>query len=385
MRRLGSLLSLVGLAVVSCLVPDLELVDELPGAGGDASAAGGSSAAAAGKGSTTQGGSSTNAGTQNGDAGMDAGGASATGGGAPPVGEAGNGAGGDGTMILDDAAPSCAELSKTACRGESCCAILPAPGCTGCDATSGKYTVSPLRLDKYEVTVGRFRAFVEAYTGPPKAGAGAHPKVAGSGWLADWNGNMATDSAALESAMEFRPCKLLSVRTWTKEPGDNEQKPANCLTWYEAFAFCAWDGGFLPTELDWQAAASGGAENRMYAWAGATLDIDHALYGACGNGVSAACDLSSILEVGSKPAGAGKYGHLDLTGSVWEWLLDSPDSELPTTLPCNDCASLGVSNYRSIRGGSWPEDASYMPVARRVEDPADSSWYNVGIRCAHAP
>lgn len=381
MRRLGSMLGLSGLVVVSCLVPDMELVQTLPGAAGAIGTAG-----AAGNGSNTKGGSSANACTQNGDAGQDVGGTNGTDGGAPPIGTAGADQGGEGNVPLDDTALSCGALSKTACHGESCCTKLPVPGCTGCDAPDGKYTVSPLQLDKYEVTVGRFRAFVEAYQGAPAIGTGAHPKVAGSGWLADWNGNMPTDSAALASAMEFRECKVTTVRTWTKEPGPNEQKPANCLTWYEAFAFCAWDGGFLPTELDWQAAATGGDENRMYAWKGATLDIDHALYGACGMGVSSKCDLSSILEVGSKPAGAGKWGHLDLIGSVWEWLLDSPnDSKLPVSQPCSDCASLGVSNYRAIRGGSWPEDMSYQSSTRRVSDPADSSWYNVGIRCAHAP
>ena len=383
MRRLGSLLGLSGLAVVSCLVPDLELVRNLPGAAGAAGTAGGTGAA--GNGSNTKGGSSANAGTQNGSAGISAGGTDATDGGAPPLGTAGDAQGGEGNGPLDDSALSCAALSKTACHGESCCTQLPVPGCTDCDGTDGKYTVSPLVLDKYEVTVGRFRAFVEAYDGPPAIGVGAHPKVPGSGWLAEWNGNMPTDSKALASAMEFRECKLLAVRTWTSEPGVNEQKPANCLTWYEAFAFCAWDGGFLPSELDWQAAAIGGNENRMYPWDGATLDSEHALYGAC-SGASPKCDLSSILEVGSKPAGAGKQGHLDLIGSVWEWVLDSPnDSKLPVSQPCNDCASLGVSNYRAIRGGSWAEDVSYQSPTRRVVDPADSSWYNIGIRCAHAP
>ena len=72
-------------------------------------------------------------------------------------------------------------------------------------------------------------------------------------------------------------------------------------------------------------------------------------------------------------------------GSVWEWILDSPSGTFPAAKPCNDCASLGVSDYRSIRGGSWPEDPSYMLAARRTEDPADSIWYNVGIRCARKP
>jgi hypothetical protein len=34
--------------------------------------------------------------------------------------------------------------------------------------------------------------------------------------------------------------------TWTSSPGNNELKPIVCANWYEAYAFCIWDGGFLP-------------------------------------------------------------------------------------------------------------------------------------------
>lgn len=374
-----------GFVVVSCLVPDVELVESLPGKAGSASGAGkggagGSSAVAGSSGNSGAG----KAGAKGGDG---AGGTSATEGGTgDTLAGAGSGSSGDGNVPLDDTALSCNALSKTACRGESCCATLPVPGCTDCDFPLGNSSsISPFRLDKYEVTVGRFRAFVEAYEGPPTPGAGAHPMIEGSGWQPTWDGNMFANSAELVNAMQFRPCTLTAIRTWTNEPGEQEQKPANCLTWYEAFAFCAWDGGFLPTEMEWQFAAVGGDEHRKYAWGSSSLDIEHALYGACNKGTSTVCDQSSILEVGSKPLGVGRWGHLDLTGSVWEWILDSQSSAFPAEQPCSDCASLGVSSYRGIRGGSWPEDESYMPADRRQEDGAGDSWYNVGIRCAYEP
>jgi len=376
MRWLGCVLSGAGLLVVACVVPDLELVHSFAaGAGGTPGVAGTSHAGSAGN-----------------DAAAGAGGAApAPEGGAPTTGDGGGSAAAAGETSVDpdatdDTAPSCAALSKTACHGESCCVSTLVPGCTGCTLqVATTFDVAAFELDKYEVTVGRFREFVRTYAGPPKVDAGAHPELAGSGWNADWNDDIAVSKAELASAMELRACKALEIRTWTKTPGASEQKPITCLTWYEAFAFCAWDGGFLPTELEWHFAATGGDEARKYPWVGNNLDPEHALYGACGNGVSTPCDETSLLEVGSKPAGAGKWGHLDMAGSVWEWLVDSTNGSFPAAEPCSNCANLASDGGRRIAGGSWVEDASYLPAAQCLGDPAESVWYNVGIRCARVP
>ena len=50
-------------------------------------------------------------------------------------------------------------------------------------------------------------------------------------------------------------------QTWT---ANNDNLPMNCITWFEAFAFCIWDGGRLPTELEWNYAAAGGSSQNVY-------------------------------------------------------------------------------------------------------------------------
>src|SRR5215510_9585853 len=151
----------------------------------------------------------------------------------------------------------------------SCCEpAMTIPGDTflrGYDAAIDLYndmnypaTVSSFVLDKYEVTVGRFRKFVEAGQGtqgsPPAAGVGAHPRLSGSGWDSAWNTNLGDDTVALKNQVK---CSS-TYQTWTDAPGINENKPMNCVTWYEAMAFCIWDGGYLPTEAEWSYAAMGG-------------------------------------------------------------------------------------------------------------------------------
>ena len=305
------------------------------------------------------------------------------GGGPGDAGAGSGGEGGDGTITTGKSGfPSCETISDTACSGDDCCASLLVTGCTDCAFPYGyTSTVSDFRLDKYEVTVGRFRSFVNAYEGPPAMDAGARSAIPGSGWQSDWNDDIGIDSVDLVNDLLLRPCAELTIRTYTEDPGGNEAKPMNCMTWYEAFAFCVWDGGFLPTEIQWQYAAAGGAENREYPWPESAVDTDRALYGYCGEGVSSACAVENILEVGSKPLGVGKFGHLDLAGSMWEWVLDYFGAPYPAQ-PCSDCANLDGTTPRVIRGGGWPEPVTLQNTSERGNDPPESSWMNVGLRCA---
>jgi formylglycine-generating enzyme required for sulfatase activity len=300
-------------------------------------------------------------------------------------------------------------------------------------------TVSSFKLDKFEVTVGRFRAFVEAGEGtlakPPATGSAAHPKIANSGWNAEWNDaakNLFPSSkAALESA--------LNGGTWSATPGANEIRPITNVTWFLAFAFCGWDGGRLPTNAEWNYAAAGGSEQRLYPWEGTNIDDSYASYDCdysgpdyncvpvfglrCSDGTvcvtqGALCPNGStcsnvqtgtsctgcatypaeIALVGALPNGVARWGHFELAGNVAEWTLDaSGDKEnilLPT--PCNDCASLVPGNPEGLsaggsddtfmvtRGGHWNVLNTTTPLRNTSATAAqfETKSQEIGFRCA---
>jgi formylglycine-generating enzyme required for sulfatase activity len=237
-------------------------------------------------------------------------------------------------------------------------------------------TVSDFYLDQYEITVGRFRAFVNAGLGtqerPPADGAGAHPKIADSGWNSVWNQHLPMNTAALKTAL-----KCFVHQSWTDSAGSNENKPINCLDWHTAFAFCAWDGGRLPTEAEWNYAASGGSEQRYYPWsqpaASTAIDDSFAVY--CGG-------TCSLQQVGSRsPKGDGKWGQSDLGGNAWEWTLDWDPVQYP--MPCQDCAAVTSGSYRAFRSGSNDDIAPTLRSAtRHVYYPEYRG--NIGARCARS-
>jgi formylglycine-generating enzyme required for sulfatase activity len=235
--------------------------------------------------------------------------------------------------------------------------------------------VSAFRLDKYEVTVGRFRSFVETGEGtrqhPPTATAGAHVKIPGSGWDSSWNINLTMDASSLIAAVKCDP-----ARAWTDVPGTNEGLPMNCVTWYEAAAFCSWDGGYLPTEAEWNFAAAGGDEQRAYPWstppASTAIDCAHANYAGC---------VSGVGYVGDRANGDGKWGQSDLAGNALEWILDWAADPYPTA-NCDDCANLLPATGRILRGGSVLYDVTFQRASLRKALVPTSRFADVGFRCA---
>ena len=283
---------------------------------------------------------------------------------------------------------SCMGMRGNECQGGDCCASPVVPGTTmplsfrlgGASGTS-LATISTFALDKYEVTVGRFRNFVKAYQGAPEPNAGAHPLIPGSGWQRAWTGFIA------QTATELPQSGLCALRDQTWNAAD-DSLPMNCVDWFSAFAFCAWDGGRLPTSAEWEYAAVGGTEQRPYPWGAAALDnlpttASYANYNCMGDGsLPEVCSFMDILRVGSKPAGIGKFGQMDLGGSMFEWGLDSYAS-YPAT--CTDCANLTAGADRVVRGGSWYTNSSYLTGTYRLSGQPDNPTNSAGVRCARNP
>lgn len=280
---------------------------------------------------------------------------------------------------------SCVGLASDCGPGqnENCCLSPVVSGGTYNRSNDVAYpaTVSDFRLDRFEITVGRFRKFVEAYPGSkPASGAGAHPLIGGSGWDSAWDGALPADQAALKTAMKCHA----TLQTWTDTAGANEVLPQNCLDWYTAFAFCAWDGGRLPTEAEWNYAAAGGNEQRPYPWGTVSPDATYAVYDCNGDGNPGGCDFQDIAPIGSKsPKGDAKWGQADLAGSMAEWNLDRYQPMYAN--PCNNCASILNGSYRVLRGGDWYDVASFMLSSFRGDFPPGFHAIYLGARCARTP
>jgi formylglycine-generating enzyme len=150
----------------------------------------------------------------------------------------------------------------------------------------------------------------------------------------------------------------------------------NCLTWYQAFAFCIWDDARLPTEAEWEYAARGGDEERLYPW------------GYVPDSSRVNCASGSVIRVGEAGAGrdSGRWGHVDLVGNVWEWARDRYDPSfyaLPQASAPDPVNPFLEQGYPITRGASWwgnpPENATTWG---RSYFEAQKENTTMGVRCA---
>ncbi len=309
----------------------------------------------------------------------------------------------DGSETGIDCGGACPPCATTSCEGggpgtgndcgpnqKDCCETVLVPGGTFNRGNDPQFpaTLSSYYLETFEVTVGRFRNFVNSGHGtqqnPPAPGDGAHKLIPNSGWDSAWNSKLKSTSTSFRSAIT---CES-AYDTWTDAPGPNELKPVTCMTWFEAFAFCAWDGGRLPTEAEINYAQTGGSEQRAFPWGMGPVNSMYLVFDCNADGsASGQCAASDVPAVGSRsPLGDGKWGHTDLAGSMTEWSRDAFMNKMPQ--PCTDCAQLTdpVVDGIATRGGSFKSVQLFVVNTKRAWIESDFRIHaSMGIRCAKDP
>ena len=206
-----------------------------------------------------------------------------------------------------------------------------------------EFEVKLFRMAKYLVTNAQFEAFIKAEDGYRNE---------------EWWKGIRKQSDRPETAF------------WKES-----NAPRETVSWFEAIAFCCWlsqrTGSKLrlPTEWEWQQAATGGDPTREYPWPGG-WDTSR-----CNSTESR---LDRTTAVGMYPHGATKQGVLDMAGNVWEWCLNTYEQpEAPESL-CIDESKTS----RVFRGGSWNYAQELLHVSGRFMYNADVRLNFIGFRLA---
>ncbi len=169
------------------------------------------------------------------------------------------------------------------------------------------------------------------------------------------------------------------IRMW-KSPSWNpaEDHPIVNLDWEQASAYCAFVGGRLPTEAEWEFAARGPA-SRQFPWGEEWRD-------GMANSADPSDGFPQTAPVGSFRGGAGPFGHLDLAGNVTEWVADWYDPAGYPATGGRDPRGPASGTHRVLRGGGFNvADHGALRGANRAHASPDKILANIGFRCAMDP
>jgi sulfatase modifying factor 1 len=215
-----------------------------------------------------------------------------------------------------------------------------------------RVTLDDFYLDEYLVTNAEFKRFVEA--NPDWRAGRIPPKLDNGNYLRHWG--------------------------TTRSSAARPDHPVVNVNWYSAVAYCNWMKKRLPSEAEWEYAASGGS-NVLFPWGDEPVNKTRANY------------LGSALDT-TTPVGTyapNRLGLFDMAGNVWEFLADEWRA-YPATPQKNPVAGeeelsgntafLQVTTRRVIRGGSFGGDPVNLWVKYRDSHPPNGSREFVGFRCA---
>ena len=130
---------------------------------------------------------------------------------------------------------------------------------------------------------------------------------------------------------------------------DRQLHPVNCVDWDQAQAYAKFKGARLPSEAEFEYAATSGGRNQKYPWGNNEPNSKLAVFNA-----------DSTMPVCSKPKGNTAHGLCDMSGNVWQWVQDGRTHD--------GSVVEGAGARRVARGGSFIDaDGRFL----RVDYPID--------------
>jgi formylglycine-generating enzyme len=190
---------------------------------------------------------------------------------------------------------------------------------------------------------------------------------------------------------QYRAFCVATDRTYPSDPGWTgmpnyfvntayNNYPVVNVSWQDAKDFCLWRGTDyrLPTEAEWERAAKGNADNRLWPWGDIWVSANANISGV-GDGYGYTSPVGSYLN------GISLAGCYDMAGNVWEWC---EDDWHPGYMDAPSDGSAWIDTPRGsnrvLRGSSWYTDGTLARCAARGSVDATFRFGNVGFRCARA-
>lgn len=213
-------------------------------------------------------------------------------------------------------------------------------------------TIDAYYIDKTEVSIANFELFVQ------------------QAWTNDvfWS----------SEGQAWRSTNPSGANPENRSAGRSENHPVVSVTWYEAEAYCAWKGGRLPTEAEWERASCAGGG--PYAW-GADEMEDAVWYSSGKYGHVQAVLTKEVLD--APPEQRTPQGLFHTTGNVWEWTSDWYHADSYKNLQNNNTWQPTNPTWKTLRGGSFMNLPSYCSCTHREPARPDRVSYTVGFRCAY--
>lgn len=164
--------------------------------------------------------------------------------------------------------------------------------------------------------------------------------------------------------------------SWNEPQFNQDEQPVVGVSWEDAQKYCQWASLRLPTEAEWEKAASWEEEGKLkrwWPWGDIEPDAERANY---------AKNVGHPTAVGAYPLGASPYGCQDMAGNVWEWVEDWYEYNYYESATDRNPRGPDEARYKVLRGGSFRRPASYITTTYRY-------WYSpsyqdseTGFRCA---